>query len=194
MKFYDSPDDDSVELDGIDLGILDLLQENCKQSLAQMGERVGLKAPSVLERIHKLEQAGVILGYSAVLDARRLGKDVTAFIGVSLAHPSHIERFEGELSSVPDILESHHVTGEHTLMLKVRTANTASLERLIDWVRRIEGVTRTETTVVLSSHRESLRVGLEVESAAQPERSRRSGPRGRRGVRRVGGREQEEQA
>ena len=71
MKLYQSSSDaESVELDSIDLGILDLLQGNCKQSLAQIGERVGLKAPSVLERIHKLEEAGVVMGYSALLDAR----------------------------------------------------------------------------------------------------------------------------
>ena len=110
---------------------------------------------------------------------------------MALAHPSHIERFERELATVPDVLESHHVTGEHTLMLKVKTANTASLERLIDWVRCIEGVTRTETTVVLSSQRESLRVPLDLESAGP--RGRRGGARGRRGGRR-GGEGEEERA
>jgi Lrp/AsnC family leucine-responsive transcriptional regulator len=194
MKFHQSDADvDSVELDSIDLGILDLLQENCKQSLAQIGEKVGLKAPSVLERIHKLEEAGIVQGYSALLDARLLGKDVTAFIGVSLAHPRHIDGFERELAAVPDVLESHHVTGEHTLMLKVKTRNTASLERLIGWVRCIEGVTRTETLVVLSSQRESLRVPLDLEGDATREKGRRAGPRGRRSSRRNGdgGQEQE---
>jgi Lrp/AsnC family leucine-responsive transcriptional regulator len=185
MKFYQAePNDESVEVDSIDLGILDSLQENCKQSLAQIGEKVGLKAPSVLERIHKLEEAGVILGYTALIDARRVGKDVTAFIGVSLGHPKHIESFESELASVPDVLESHHVTGGHTLMLKVKTANTATLEQLIDWVRRIEGVTRTETSVVLSTQREGLRVALEEERSAHRAREQRGGARARRAGRR----------
>jgi Lrp/AsnC family leucine-responsive transcriptional regulator len=190
MKLYQSSSDaESVELDSIDLGILDLLQENCKQSLAQIGERVGLKAPSVLERIHKLEEAGVVLGYSALVDARLLGKDVTAFIGVSLAHPTHIDAFERELAAVPEVLESHHVTGEHTLMLKVKTENTASLERLIGWVRGIEGVTRTETNVVLSSQRERLRVPLDRDGSASRERSRRPVLRSRR-PRRANGEEE----
>ena len=192
MKLHQSTaESDSVELDSIDLGILDLLQENCKQSLAQIGERVGLKAPSVLERIHKLEEAGVVQGYSAILDGRLLGKDVTAFIGVSLAHPSHIDGFEQELDAVPDVLESHHVTGEHTLMLKVKTQNTATLEQLIGWVRRIEGVTRTETNVVLSSQRESLHVALDREHNAPREKSRRGGLRNRRTGRRATEGEQE---
>lgn len=173
----------SVELDSIDLAILDLLQANCKQSLATLGEKVGLSAPSVMERIHKLEEAGVIRGYAALLDARLLGKDVTAFIGVSLAHPSHIEEFERQLVAVPDVMEAHHVTGGHTLMVKARTASTASLERLIDWIRRIEGVTRTETSVVLSTQRETPRIPLDVD-VLHRDRSRRGGARHRRPGRR----------
>ena len=195
MKLYQSsPDVESVELDSIDLGILELLQDNCKQSLAQIGEKVGLKAPSVLERIHKLEEVGVVRGYTALVDARLLGKDVTAFIGVSLAHPSHIDGFEHELAAVPDVLESHHVTGEHTLMLKVKTENTASLEGLIGWVRRIEGVTKTETNVVLSSQRESTRVTLDLEHAAPRERGRRGSLRGRRAKGRAADGEEEGRA
>jgi len=171
-------DASAVELDSIDLGILDLLQANCKQSLATIGEKVGLSAPSVMERIHKLEEAGVVRGYAALLDARLVGKDVTAFIGVSLAHPSVIEDFERQLAAVPDVQESHHVTGGHTLMLKARTASTASLERLIDWIRRIDGVTRTETSVVLSTQRETPRVALDVDPAVgRGRRGRRPGRR-----------------
>jgi len=181
MKLYHSPPDtESVELDSIDLGILDLLQDNCKQPLAQIGEKVGLKAPSVLERIHKLEEAGVLLGYTALVDTRLLGKDVTAFIGVSLAHPTHIDAFESELAAVAEVLESHHVTGEHTLMLKVKTENTGTLERLIGWVRSIEGVTRTETNVVLSTQRERLRIPLDLDGVPGRERGRRGGLRSRR--------------
>ena len=86
MKLYQSGEDaGSVELDTIDLRILDLLQENCKQSLATLGEQVHLSAPAVMERVHKMEEVGVIRGYTALLDARSLGKDVTAFI-LSLIH------------------------------------------------------------------------------------------------------------
>ena len=88
MKF----DEHGPELDAIDFLILELLQENCKRPLAAIGEKVGLTAPSVLERIHKLEEAGVIRDYVAVLDARALGKDVTAFIGVSVDEPARDRR------------------------------------------------------------------------------------------------------
>jgi Lrp/AsnC family leucine-responsive transcriptional regulator len=161
-----------LDLDATDLAILDALQQNCKQGLAEIGKQVGLSAPSVVERIKKLEDSGVIRGYAAQLDARALGKDVTAFIGVSISHPSAFEPFEKEIESEGDVLECHHVTGQHTLMLKVRTENTETLESLIDLIRRIEGVTRSETMVVLSTHSERNRVALDLHDAPRPRRRR----------------------
>ena len=89
MKFHPT----SIEYDATDLEILELLQENCKQPLAAIGQKVGLSAPSVLERIHKLEEAGVVIGYKAILDARRLGKDIAAFIGVATERARISTRF-----------------------------------------------------------------------------------------------------
>lgn len=173
------PDDEIPvpELDGTDLRILDLLQENCKRPLAAIGEKVGLSAPAVTERIHKLEQAGIITGYVALLDGRLLGLDVTAFIGVSMGHPRLIDAFEREIESVDDVLECHHVTGGHTLMLKVKTESTESLEALIDRLRSIEGVARTETMVVLSTRAERARVPLLGPEAAPRRRPRRARPK-----------------
>ncbi len=175
MKF----DPSEYHPDAIDLRILELLQDNCKQPLAQIGEKVGLTASTVMERIHKLELAEVITGYAAHVDARRLGKDVCAFIGVSINHPQAITTFEREISPIDEVLDCHHVTGGHTLLLKVKTENTQSLEGLLDRMRSIEGVTGTETMVVLSTHTERTRVAVEPEAARR--RSRRTnGPRLRR--------------
>jgi Lrp/AsnC family leucine-responsive transcriptional regulator len=173
MKFERSAIPDHP-LDATDLAILDLLQRNCKQPLAEIGKQVGLTAPSVVERIKKLEDAGIVRGYVALLDARALGKDVTAFIGVSISHPRAFESFEKEVERASDVLECHHVTGQHTLMLKVKTESTETLERLIDQIRRIEGVTRTETMVVLSTHTERTRIPLDAGEAPLPRRSRRA--------------------
>jgi Lrp/AsnC family transcriptional regulator, leucine-responsive regulatory protein len=163
------------ELDSIDLHIVALLQENCKLPLAKIGQQVGLSAPSVIERIKKLEDCGVITGYRAILDARRLGNDVTAFIGVSISHPKLIGEFEQEIATLDGVLECHHVTGEHTLLLKVKTANTSSLEELISKIRSIEGVDRTETMVVLSTHTERTQIPLHYDATAIAKRPRRNG-------------------
>lgn len=162
-------------LDGIDLAILATLQEDCKIPLARIGDRVGLSAPSVIDRIKKLEQSGVIRGYHAAVDARRLGLDVTAFIGVLVEQPTAIEDFQATASRLEGVLECHHVTGQHTLLLKAKTRDTSALESLISRIRAIPGVVRTETMVVLSTHTERSQVPL----ASHPARA--AGPRRRSG-------------
>ena len=163
------------ELDEIDLKILALLQEHCKLPLAKIGQRVGLSAPAVIERIKKLEENGVITGYTALLDARKLGCDITAFIGVLTSHPRGIADVEQQIASRPEVLECHHVTGSYTLLLKVKTANPTTLETLISDLRYIEGVSRTETMVVLSTHTER-QLRLRPELPLQ-RRSRRGEPK-----------------
>jgi Lrp/AsnC family leucine-responsive transcriptional regulator len=177
MRFVNHPD---PEFDDVDLRILGLLQEDCRTPLARIGESVGLSAPAVLERIKKLESAGVIVGYRALLDGRRIGLDITAFIGVTISHPDRIPDFERKVVALEDVLECHHVTGEHTLLLKVKTSNTSSLERLISQIRSLDGVARTETMVVLSTHTERVQLPLgpaESQPPAGGRRGRRNGDR-----------------
>jgi Lrp/AsnC family transcriptional regulator, leucine-responsive regulatory protein len=166
------------ELDSIDLRILDLLQDNCKLSLASIGEKVGLTASSVTERIHKLEDAGVIRAYVALVDGRAVGKDVTAFIGVSTGHRGAMGALLRALAHQRDVLECHHVTGGHSLLLKVKTRDTETLEQLIDALHDVDGVTRTETMVVLSTHAERTRIALPL---GDKDASQRRPRRGRRG-------------
>lgn len=163
--------------DDTDLRILGLLQEDCRTPLARLGEHVGLSAPAVLERIKKLEAAGVITGYFAIVDSRRIGLDVTAFIGVITSDPESIDQFERQVTVLDDVLECHHVTGAFTFLLKIKTANTSTLERLITQIRGLDGVARTETTVVLSTHIERVQLALRPSDStppAQPRRARRS--------------------
>jgi len=163
-----------MELDDVDRHILSVLQENCKLPLVKIGERVGLSAPSVAERIDKLEKNGVIRGYTAILDARKLGKDITAFIGVFIDHPKLIGKFEREIDHLEDVQECHHVTGQHTLLLKVKVDKTSGLEELIRKIRSIEGVSRTETSVVLSTYTEGMWLDLkEKKEEVEPEKGHR---------------------
>ena len=180
-------DDQDIELDDIDLHLLALMQEDCRTSLVRLGEQVGLSAPAVLERLKKLEATGVIKGYHAVLEGRRLGLDITAFIGVLISHPNLIGGFESRVVELDGVLECHHVTGQHTLLLKVKTENTSSLERLISQIRSIDGVARTETMVVLSTHTERVQLPLHPRAATPPpgRRTRRNGERARHLLRRA---------
>lgn len=142
-------------LDPIDLKILSILQDHGRCHLADIGKEVDLSSPAVMERVKKLEAHGIIKSYQAVLDAKRVGKDVTAFIGVSVAHQRYIDDFAAHMVRQHDVLECHHVTGEESFILKVKTANTESLEKLLGEIRSVEGVTRTVTKVVLSTPKET---------------------------------------
>ena len=152
---------DTSRLDEIDRQILGILQDDCTTPRTKVAEMVGLSSPSVLERIRKLEEGGIVKGYHALIDARSVGLDVTAFIGVSLLHPRQIESFEAAVTALKAVHECHHVTGDFTLLMKVKTANTASLEELISSIRSIDGVSRTFTMVVLSTQTERVELALE---------------------------------
>ncbi len=117
-----------------------------------------------MERVKKLETGGVIKGYQAVVDAKKVGKDITAFIGVSIGNQRDMDRFASRMLQHHDVLECHHVTGDESFILKVKSANTASLEKLLGEVRSVEGVTRTVTKVVLSTAKESQALDLDQSS------------------------------
>ena len=142
-------------LDQIDLKILEILQDHGRRRLADIAESVELSTPAVLERVKKLETSGVIKGYQALLDSKKVGKDIAAFIGISMGNQRDIDKFAGRMLQHRDVLECHHVTGEESFILKIKTANTNSLEKLLGEIRSVEGVTRTVTRVVLSTAKES---------------------------------------
>jgi Lrp/AsnC family transcriptional regulator, leucine-responsive regulatory protein len=108
-----------------------------------------------MERVKKLEANGVIKGYTALLDGKSVGKDITAFIGVSIGNQRDLDLFAAQMLHYADVLECHHVTGDESFILKVKARNTAALEKLLGEIRSVEGVTRTITKVVLSTAKES---------------------------------------
>lgn len=160
-------------LNSIDYKLIDLLQKNARTTQSEMASAVGLSQPAVAERLRKLEQEGVITGYVARINGRQLGKDITAFIGVGIEHPKYNTRFARIIREIPDVLECHHVTGSDSYLLKVITENTETLDRLIsESLRIIPGVTRTHTTVVMSSVKESTHIKPAVEHKHQPRKRR----------------------
>jgi Lrp/AsnC family leucine-responsive transcriptional regulator len=142
-------------LDAIDYKLIQVLQNNARTTQSELAAAVGLSQPAVAERMKKLEQDGVIIGYSAYVDARKLGKDITAFIGVAIGHPKFNKAFAKKILAIPEVLECHLVTGQDSYLLKVKTENTGKLDELISIkLRTIPGVTRTQTMIVLSSIKE----------------------------------------
>jgi Lrp/AsnC family transcriptional regulator, leucine-responsive regulatory protein len=146
-------------LDYLDHRILNLLQQEGRATQLELSRTVGLSQPAVAERIRKLEERGVIIGYTARVDATKLGKDITAFIGVTIEHPKYFEGFARKVLALPEVLEAHRVAGQDSYLLKVKTENTRTLDELLaQTLRTIAGVTRTHTTIVLSSVKEETHV------------------------------------
>lgn len=162
-------------LDPIDYKLLELLQRNARMTQLEMASAVGLSQPAVAERMRKLEQEGIITAYAARVDGRKLGKDITAFIGVRIEHPKYNAGFAKRILELPDVLECHRITGPESYLLKVVTEDTQSLDSFIsDFLRHIPGVTRTLTTVVMSSIKEGAHIRpVALEQA--PHKPRRRG-------------------
>jgi Lrp/AsnC family leucine-responsive transcriptional regulator len=146
------------EPDEIDLTLLEILQKSGRTRRSELADAVGLSLPSVSDRLRKLEEQGIIVGYHAVVDHKRMGRDITAFIFVRVDSSRHYTQFLDHSASMDEILECHAVTGEGTHLLKVRTNNTGSLEKLLARIQAWPGVVSTRTSVVLSTSKETLRI------------------------------------
>jgi Lrp/AsnC family leucine-responsive transcriptional regulator len=145
-------------LDDIDIAILDVLQDQGRTRRNALAELTGLSVPAISDRLKKLEESGVIRGYRALLDPKKLGWDVNAYINVTVDSSRHYAAFLKHANTVDEILECHAVTGDGTHLLKVRTANTEALEKLLSTIQSWSGVQRTATQVILSSPKETARI------------------------------------
>jgi len=154
-------------LDSQDRRLLALVQENSRLSYAELGERVGLSASAVHDRLRKLVAQGVIRGFGARLDPAALGLGLCAFIQVLLERPEHDAPFVAAMAKLPEVQECHHVTGDYAYLLKVRTHGTRSLERLIaDSIKSLPGVVRTLTLVALSTPKENAALAVSPADSA----------------------------
>lgn len=146
-----------VNLDSIDRQILEELMVNGRITLAELSEKLGLSSPSLSERIKKLEKKGIIKGFTALVDPDRTGYSLLAFLEVTLEKPVHRKPFLELVEHMEEVLECHHMAGDYDYLLKVRCRNTAHLEELIsDRLKSLEGLSRTRTTIALSTVKEKI--------------------------------------
>jgi Lrp/AsnC family transcriptional regulator, leucine-responsive regulatory protein len=147
--------------DPTDLEILRSLQENARISNAEIARRVGMAPSAILERIRKLENRGVILGYEARLNPEALGLHLLSYVFVATDDRLGELRTGEVLAEIPEVQEIHHIAGEDCFLVKVRTADAKTLGRLLrERFSLSQGVRTTRTTVVLESIRESARLPL----------------------------------
>lgn len=143
------------KIDTIDAKLLNLLQERGRMKRTELADAVELSVPSVSERMRKLEQRGVVTGYHTVLDPKRLHFDITAFVRVISIGSDHYHEFVETVTAMHEVQELHSITGEGSHILKIRVRNTSALEGLLARIQHIPGVRGTQTSLVLSSHKET---------------------------------------
>jgi Lrp/AsnC family leucine-responsive transcriptional regulator len=151
-------------MDTVDTKIIAMLLHDGREAWARIGERVGLTGPAVAERVRRLEERGIIRGYSALVAPEPAGFPLTAFVSVTLETPHHRRAFLARVAGMAEVQECHHVTGDDDYLLKIRSRGPADLDRLLtEQLKGGPGVLRTRTLVVLRSEKESVRLpALEV--------------------------------
>jgi Lrp/AsnC family leucine-responsive transcriptional regulator len=160
-------------IDNIDREILNIIQKDARISNAEIARQVELAPSAVLERVRKLEERGVIRGYSADIDPKVLGYGLTAIIAV---RTSECGAGVGEqLAAVPEVQEIHEVAGDDCFYIKVRTRDTESLGVLLrETVKAIPNVLNTRTTVVLKTFKEGNILPVELEGEGSDDLKRRA--------------------
>jgi len=142
-------------MDEKDKLILSLLQKDGRMTASEMAEKVDLSVPAVTERIRKLTEGGVLKEFRAVLDAKKVGYDVTAYILLDMSSSNSYGDMVQYAQDNDEVLECHSITGEGSHILKVRTHDTSSLESLLRNIQSWPGVTRTHTMIVMSTFKEA---------------------------------------
>ncbi len=145
-------------LDPIDRAILELLQANGRISNAELAQQIELSPSATLNRIRRLEERGLIRGYTALLDREKLGYDMLCFVQLTLQvhQPEQVETIRQAIEQMPEVLECYHVTGDYDYLLKVVIKNRKDLERFVlTRLTPIPGVARIYTSLVLNEVKSS---------------------------------------
>lgn len=144
-------------MDPIDAKILNLLQEDCSRSLAELGRAVGLSTSGVNERLKRLRARGDVRAYVALVNPQTLGYATCAFVQLAVAGKKNEQAFLAAALAMPEVQEIHHVSGEFPFLLKIWARNVRHLEDLLNnQLKGHAGVVRVQTSVVLSSPKDQV--------------------------------------
>ena len=146
-----------MELDDTDRQILNMLQDDARRSFKDIAKEVTVSEATVFVRVRKLLKNGVIRSFKAIVDPKLVGKETLAFVMLKV-NPNVYTKVLPILMKMDEIYEIYDVTGAYYAILKIRTKSTEELAAIIDKIGMIEGITGTETAVVLRSIKEELAI------------------------------------
>jgi Lrp/AsnC family transcriptional regulator, leucine-responsive regulatory protein len=139
------------ELDGTDSEIIRLLRDDARRTFADIGARVGLSSPAVKRRVDRLEELGVITGYTAIVDHAKLGRPLQAFTELRFAGNLPVDEIAGIAEDIPEVQTVFTTAGDPDALAWIRVRDVDDLKRVIDLLRRSGRVTGTKTLMVLGT-------------------------------------------
>ncbi|RFM36790.1 Lrp/AsnC family transcriptional regulator [Chitinophaga silvisoli] len=143
-------------MDAYDSKILRLLIQNSRITGADIARKISLSLPAVTERLRKLDRSGIIDRYTIKVNREQLSLRLMAYINVWIDHTKNTT-VKDQLVAMEEVMECHHVAGDSDLLLKVLVQDTAALEQLlVGKIKAIKGISRTSTTIILSSYKEEI--------------------------------------
>lgn len=148
-----------VELDKINKTILEELQKDARISFRKIAKKAGVSEAAIFLRVRKLQEEGIILGFTTLVSPEKTGKGLAAFILIR-GEPQKLPEILNALSKIDGICELHDVTGNYYAIAKIRTGSREELTIILDAIGSIQGIISTETAIVLKSLKEDTRIKL----------------------------------
>ena len=143
-----------MTVDAIDVKILEVLQENARVSISELSRKINLSLSAASDRLKKLEAAGVIRQYTAVLDPASMDRELNAYMMINVDNSGSIADLIKLIESSGEILEAYFVAGDCDYILKIATRDTKTLAELVNKVKAVKSVKRTETTILLNKYKQ----------------------------------------
>ncbi len=155
-------------MDSTDLTLIGELMKRGRASWAELAQKTGLSSPGIMDRIRRLEEKKIIRGYRAIIDHESLGFEITAFVSVSLEKPTHRAAFLKRIRQFSEIQECHAITGDFDYLLKIRCMSTKHFEQILSLgLKSITGVSKTHSTIVMSTEKETSELPLPESSESE---------------------------
>jgi Lrp/AsnC family transcriptional regulator, leucine-responsive regulatory protein len=140
-----------LDLDATDRAIIDLLLENARRTFGDIGSRVGLSAPATKRRVDRLEEAGVIRGYTLNIDHAKVGRPLEAFLELRFDGTARVDTIATIADDIPEVQEVFTIAGDPDALARVRVRDVTDLKRVIDRLRGSGVITGTKTLMVLGT-------------------------------------------
>ena len=143
-----------MTIDAIDAKILEVLQENARVSISDLSKKINLSVSAASDRLKKLESSGIVKQYTAIINPQAVDRELRAYMMISIDNSENLSGLIKLIEESGEILEAFFVAGDCDYVLKIATKNTATLAELVNQVKAVQSVKRTETMILLNEYKQ----------------------------------------